>query len=191
MTEKKDTLESSEGETAKPADSTEPTRQGPPVQLAEEVLNPKGLETLAVVKNSIEKNLLSTGGREDLPWVSIPPSDITNFTQKCRDSSELMMDMLHCLFAVDYIDHIELNYILFSIKRDHKLIVKTKLDSENPVINTVTHLWQAAAWYERETHDLFGVVFTGNDDLAPLLLYEGFEGYPGLKSFPLHDYEEY
>ena len=102
-----------------------------------------------------------------------------------------MMDKLPCLFAVDYIDHIELNYILFSIKRDHKLIVKTKLDSENPVINTVTHLWQAAAWYERETHDLFGVVFTGNDDLAPLLLYEGFEGYPGLKSFPLHDYEEY
>ena len=126
-----------------------------------------------------------------MPWVSIPATDITNFTQKCRDSSELMMDMLHCLFAVDYIEHIELNYILFSIKRDHKLIVKTKLDSENPVINTVTHLWQAAAWYERETHDLFGVVFTGNDDLAPLLLYEGFEGYPGLKSFPLHDYEEY
>ena len=52
-------------------------------------------------------------------------------------------------------------------------------------------LWAAAAWYERETHDLFGVVFQGNDDLEPLLLYEGFEGHPGLKSFPLNDYDEY
>ena len=58
-------------------------------------------------------------------------------------------------------------------------------------IATVTDLWEAASWYERETHDLFGVEFAGNPDLSPLLLYEGFEGHPGLKSFPLHDYEEW
>ena len=65
------------------------------------------------------------------------------------------------------------------------------MPAENPVADSVTGLWVAAGWYERETHDLFGVVFEGNPDLSPLLLYEGFEGYPGLKSFPLHDYEEW
>ena len=46
-------------------------------------------------------------------------------------------------------------------------------------------------WFEREGHDLFGVVFQGHPNLAPLLLYEGFEGYPGRKSFPFHEYSEY
>ena len=51
-------------------------------------------------------------------------------------------------------------------------------------------LWEAAGWYEREAHDLFGVVFDGNDDLAPLLLYDEFEGHPMRKDFPTTGYVE-
>ena len=46
----------------------------------------------------------------------------------------------------------------------------------------------AAEWYEREARDLFGVEFDGNPDAAPLLLYEGFEGFPGRKEFPFYEY---
>ena len=157
------------------AATPETARSGPPIQLAEEVLDQRGQQTLALIKNAFGTNIINSGGRDDLPWVSIP----------------LKMDMLHCLFAVDYVEHIELNYILFSIQNGRKMIIKTNLNAQEPSINSITHLWDAAAWYEREAHDLFGVFFEGNNDLEPLLLFEGFQGHPGLKSFPLHDYEEY
>ena len=69
--------------------------------------------------------------------------------------------------------------------------MKTDLPYENPSLPTLTEIWRAADWYEREAHDLFGVEFEGHPDLSPLLLYEGFEGHPGLKEFPFHDYDEY
>ena len=173
------------------AATPETARSGPPIQLAEEVLDQRGQQTLALIKNAFGTNIINSGGRDDLPWVSIPLNSIVEIAEKCRDSSDLQMDMLHCLFAVDYVEHIELNYILFSIQNGRKMIIKTNLNAQEPSINSITHLWDAAAWYEREAHDLFGVFFEGNNDLEPLLLFEGFQGHPGLKSFPLHDYEEY
>ncbi|WP_347221931.1 NADH-quinone oxidoreductase subunit C [Mycolicibacterium poriferae] len=56
---------------------------------------------------------------------------------------------------------------------------------------SVTSVWRAADWYEREAHDLFGVHFEGHPDLSPLLLYEGFAGYPGRKEYPFNDYQEF
>jgi NADH-quinone oxidoreductase subunit C len=53
------------------------------------------------------------------------------------------------------------------------------------VLPTATPLFRGAAWAERETHEMFGVVFDGHPGLAPLLLPEGFEGHPLRKDFPL------
>ncbi|HJM53376.1 MAG TPA: NADH-quinone oxidoreductase subunit C, partial [Dehalococcoidia bacterium] len=56
---------------------------------------------------------------------------------------------------------------------------------------SVTGVWRGADWYEREMHDLFGVVFDGHPDLSPLVLPDDFEGFPGRKSYPLNDYGEW
>ena len=101
------------------------------------------------------------------------------------------MDMLNLMLAVDWVERIQMIYVLYSTKNNRKAILKADLPAESPAIATVTDLWEAASWYEREAHDLFGVDFPGNADLSPLLLYEGFEGHPGLKSYPLNDYEEW
>ena len=50
---------------------------------------------------------------------------------------------------------------------------------------SVTGIWRAAAWPEREARDLFGVVFAGHPDPTPLLLWEGFQGHPRRKDSPL------
>ena len=84
-----------------------------------------------------------------------------------------------------------MNYHLLSLANRHKMVVKTNLPPDDPRVPTVTGVWRGANWYEREGHDLFGVVFEGHPDLSPLLLYEGFEGHPGLKSFPFHEYDEW
>ena len=180
-----DTTEASETPAERPA------RRGPPVEVAEEVLNAKGEATAEALSAVVGADAMASGGRDDIPWARVAPERLPAVAKRCRDHASLGMDMLHCLLAVDYVERIELDYVLFSIAGDRKLILKVDLPPEAPSIPTVTALWAAAAWYERETHDLFGVVFEGNDDLEPLLLYEGFEGHPGLKSFPLHDYDEY
>ena len=70
-----------------------------------------------------------------------------------------------------------------------RTLVRTRVPLGEP-LDSATGLWRGAAWHERETHEMFGVDFTGFDDgtgqgLRPLLLPEGFEGTPLRKSFVL------
>ena len=108
-----------------------------------------------------------------------------------KDHELLDFDYLRCLAAVDYEDRIEVSYHLFSLAKRHKMIVKTNVTDDDLSVPTVISVWRGADWFERETHDLFGVTFAGHPNLKPLLLYEGFEGHPGRKSFPFHEYTEY
>ena len=70
-------------------------------------------------------------------------------------------------------------------------MIKTNVPYDDLHLATVTSIWRGADWYEREAHDLFGVIFDGHPNLKPLILYEGFEGYPGRKEHPFHDYQEF
>ncbi|MEX2598080.1 MAG: NADH-quinone oxidoreductase subunit C [Dehalococcoidia bacterium] len=160
-------------------------------QAAASPLNDRGRQTARALQRVASSFAQESGGRDDIPWVRLPAERLHDVAERCKDDRELRMDMLHCLFAVDYVERIEVDYILVSIATDRKVMLKVDLPPEGSSVGTVTDLWQAATWFERETHDLFGVTFDGNDDLEPLLLFDGFEGYPGRKSFPLHDYEEW
>ena len=99
--------------------------------------------------------------------------------------------MLLCLACVDYQERFELVYFLQSLANESTLVIKTQVPYENPLLPSVTEVWPAADWYEREAHDLFGVSFEGHPDLSPLLLYPEFEGFPGRKEFPFYEYREF
>jgi NADH-quinone oxidoreductase subunit C len=71
-----------------------------------------------------------------------------------------------------------------------RLLLRTSLPADHPTVASATSIWPGAAWHERETHEMFGVEFTGFEDgtgmgLRPLLLPDGFEGTPLRKSFVL------
>ena len=182
---------SGEEAAAQPAQAAPRPHRGPPVETADETLNERGEETAKRLAVATGADAVAVGGRGETPWARVEVGALARVLRRCRDDDALRMDMLHCLLAVDYVERIELDYVLASVAHNRKAIIKVDLPADAPAAPTATPLWQAAAWYEREAHDLFGVVFEGNDDLAPLLLFEGFEGRPGLKSFPLHEYEEY
>jgi NADH-quinone oxidoreductase subunit C len=99
--------------------------------------------------------------------------------------------MLLCLSCVDYEDHFQLVYFLHSLDNEQTLVIKADVPYDNPRLPSVSGVWAAAEWYEREARDLFGVDFDGSSDAAPLLLYEGFEGFPGRKEFPFYEYREF
>lgn len=64
-----------------------------------------------------------------------------------------------------------------------RVVVRCRIPRDNPEIPTISHIFQGADWHERETHDFFGIVFTGHPDLSPLLLPEDADFHPLLKDF--------
>ena len=79
----------------------------------------------------------------------------------------------------------EVVYHLHSLERNQRLRVKCRLPGGNPEIDSVTGVWRAAGWYERETFDLFGVRFRHHPDLRRILLPDDWEGHPLRKDYPV------
>ena len=79
----------------------------------------------------------------------------------------------------------EVVYHFYSSTRNHRLRVKIPLAASAPSIDSLTSLWRSADWFEREAWDLYGVQFRGHPNLKRILLYEGFEGHPLRKDYPI------
>lgn len=91
----------------------------------------------------------------------------------------LEFDYLTFVTAVDYLSYFEMVYRLVSLKNNQSLILKTRVyGRDNPTVASLTPLWRAAYYQEREIFDLFGIKFEGHPDLRRLLLWEGFTGHP-------------
>lgn len=86
-------------------------------------------------------------------------------------------------------ERFEVVYMLLSLTKNHRIMVKCSTDENTPV-QTVTTLWPNAGWLEREVFDMFGVTFAGNKDLRRILTDYGFEGHPFRKDFPMTGYTE-
>ena len=156
-----------------------------------ESLSQSNQELLAASQQVFQEFNPEPGVLFDLPQVTIQPKDTATVCLLAKEDPRLALRQLLCLACVDYKDHLQLVYILHSFEPDRTLVVKTNVPYEDPRLPSVTSIWRAGDWYEREAHDLFGVEFDGHPDLSPLLLYEGFEGYPGRKDFPFNDYQEF
>ena len=107
-----------------------------------------------------------------------------------RDAHEYQQLME--IAGVDYperAERFEVVYMLLSVTRNHRLMVKVSASETTPV-PSITGLWPNAGWLEREVFDLYGVLFAGNTDLRRILTDYGFEGHPFRKDFPLTGYQE-
>ena len=85
----------------------------------------------------------------------------------------------------------EVNYHLFSTTKYHRLRLKVLLAEDDARVPTVTTVWRTANWHERETFDMFGVVFDGHPDLRRILLPDDWQGHALRKDFPLRGFEPY
>jgi NADH-quinone oxidoreductase subunit C len=96
--------------------------------------------------------------------------------------------MLLDLTCVDHLGQeprFEMVYHLFSLSRHERLRIKMRLGVGDLRIASLTPIWKNANWLEREVYDLFGVSFDGHPDLRRIFMYEGFEGHPLRKDYPL------
>jgi NADH-quinone oxidoreductase subunit C len=109
-----------------------------------------------------------------------------------RDDPKCLFQVLVDLCGADYPERPErfdVVYNLLSLKLNQRIRVKATTDETSPV-PSVTGLFSAAGWYERETWDLYGIYFSDHPDLRRILTDYGFEGHPLRKDFPLTGYVE-
>jgi NADH-quinone oxidoreductase subunit C len=92
---------------------------------------------------------------------------------------------LEAVTGVDWIDdgQMEVVYDFNHFDELCRVVIRSKVDRDNPKVPTISHIYQGANWHERETHDFFGIKFIGHPDLSPLLLPEDADFHPLLKDF--------
>ena len=138
------------------------------------------------------KDIINIKEHEKLIEIECDKNNILSLLKKLKENNDFIFDQLLDITAVDNPSRerrFDLIYIIQSLKKNKKLILKTSL-KENDSIETITSVYKAADWYERECYDLFGIEFTNHPDLRRIMTDYNFEGHPLRKDFPLTGHTE-
>ncbi len=134
------------------------------------------------------------------PWVAIAPTHLVEVCSFLRDDPDWYVDYLECLSGVDEgpaVNRIGVVYHLMSITRGHRIVLKCFVSrtvapdahpSGLPVIPSVSSIWLAANWHEREAYDLVGIWFEGHPDMRRILMPEDWTGHPLRKDYVNPEY---
>ena len=115
----------------------------------------------------------------------IEPAQLLEVVRALKD--RFGFDMFLDVTAVDWParePRFDVVWHFYSTRHFVRVRVKTRVPLADPTVDTLVPLYGAARYMERECHDMYGIRFRGNDDLRPILLYEGFEGHPLRKDYP-------
>ena len=121
--------------------------------------------------------------------ITVATQEIREVMTFLKESENLYYDLLLDLAGVDFAGQAPsprfmIAYLLHSTKFNNKLRIKTWV-AEGSGLETVSGIWKAANWLEREAYDMFGIKFNNHPCLKRILLEEDFVGYPLRKDFPL------
>jgi NADH-quinone oxidoreductase subunit C len=160
-------------------------------------------EIVAVLDEKFADRIKSKNLTAIDPFAVVEPADLVEVCRFLRDDARLQFDMLNCISGVDYLEtdpkkapkagfepHMEVVYHMQSFRQRHRFVLKVMLprwkDNQPgnlPEVPSVTGLWRAADWHEREVYDLSGVYFSGHPSLTRMLLAEDWVGHPLRKDY--------
>lgn len=127
---------------------------------------------------------IKPGASKQFPEFIVPADKIHTLAKTIKESPETKMDYLFCQTAVDRKDGFHVVYHLTSSVHGHSVMLRVILsDKANPVIPTVSDIWKAAEYYEREVFDLFGIRFENHPDLRRIFLDDDWVGFPLRKDY--------
>jgi NADH-quinone oxidoreductase subunit C len=119
--------------------------------------------------------------------LQVEPARIPELARVLKD--EFAFDMFLDVTAVDWPEReprFDVVYHFYSTRHFVRIRIKTQVPASQPELASLVPLYGSARFMERECHDMYGIVFAGNEDLRPILLYEGFVGHPLRKDYPKH-----
>jgi NADH-quinone oxidoreductase subunit C len=114
--------------------------------------------------------------------------DVTIPVSQVVSAANLLFDTQYCLEAITGVDwmaekQFEVVYDYTSFANGARITVRTRVPRDQPELPTISTVFPSANWHERETHDFFGLVFTGHPELIPLLLPEDATFHPLRKDY--------
>ena len=140
------------------------------------------------------------------PIISVGPLKINEVCEYLRDADNTQFDSLMNLSGVDDNNAEKITnedetvttqggtlsvfYHLFSIALKHKIVIKTSTNRDNPEVESVTPVWGAANWHEREAYDMYGFKFLNHPDMGRILMPYDWEGFPLRKDYENPEFYE-
>ena len=142
-------------------------------------------EAFSGFDDAIEKVVVDRGELT----LHIRPERILEVCQAMRDDAALRFELCSSVSGVDYLGtderRLHIVYQLTSLTFRRRVRLEAAVSADDPHLPSVTSVYPTADWQERETYDMFGVIFDGHPNLTRILMPDDWEGYPQRKDYPL------
>ncbi|MGD8238796.1 MAG: NADH-quinone oxidoreductase subunit C [Armatimonadota bacterium] len=141
----------------------------------------------SVLSERFPEGLSDVGGGEKSYRATVARDALPEVCRTLRD--DFGFDYLACLAGLDREECVEVVYYVYAIAADLEAVLRAEAPKDDCRVPSVSHVWRAALWHERETAEMLGVTFEGHPDPRHLLLPEGWIGHPLRKDYePTPDY---
>lgn len=155
---------------------------------------PQPLDPIASAREALDDAILDTKVFAGETTLIVKPSEIVRVARFVRDATGLVYNYLSDISAVDYYPETRgpdgdgrfgVSYHLYSMLYNRRIRLKVYLPEDDPSVATLTVIWQAANWLEREAMDMMGIDFVGHPDPRRLLMPADWDGHPHRRDYPL------
>jgi NADH-quinone oxidoreductase subunit C len=144
------------------------------------------------LKDKFPNIVIEAGDVSGIPAVVVKKEGIKSLAMALKTDPEFQFTLLADLAGVDYlfweekVNRFEVVYNLYSPVKNERVFLKVQVSEADAVLDSVSSVWPAANWYEREVWDMYGVKFIGHPNLKRILMYEEFQGHALRKDYPFN-----
>lgn len=145
-------------------------------------------KVLTALKKRFKAHILDTHDHVGDETVIIKADGLLPIAEFLRRDPAMDFNFFSDVTAVDYLHRkprYEVVYHFYSLAHKHRVRVKVVVEEGKEVVPTLSHIWRAANWGEREVWDMYGIRFDGHPNLRRILMYDEFEGHPLRKDYPI------
>ena len=147
-------------------------------------------EFRVLAENGFGAEIVGAKRFREQDFIVVRKERIAELLAALRDDPATRYDLVSDIFGVDLLGfgrepRFEVVYSLYSLMHKTRIVVKAQVDEDDASLDTVSGVWIAAEWAEREIFDLFGIVFLGHNDMRRILMPDDWVGHPLRKDFPL------
>ena len=147
-------------------------------------------EFKVLTENGLVDQIVGARRFRDQDFLTVRKDRIVDILILMRDDPDCTYKLVSDIFGIDLYGfdkdpRFEIVYSLYSLVTNRRIVVKAQVSEDDLCIDTVSDVWPAATWAEREIFDLFGIAFTGHPDLRRIMMPDDWVGHPLRKDFPL------
>jgi NADH-quinone oxidoreductase subunit C len=147
-------------------------------------------DIITVIRNRFGTSIISADASTDIPAVVVSSSSVYQVIEYLKNDPDADFDFLTDICGIHYPEKelpLGIIYHLHNLKRNIRLRIKTFVPLSKPELASITPLFSAANWMERETYDFYGIIFTNHPNLKRILNVEYLDFFPMRKEYPLED----